>query len=83
MKEVRQTEIEKKIKQQLEVIGCCIFLLIIIGVPSLLTTIVFGSKVALVITLSLAIIVLILTVITVVDIKLKKSKLKELENENS
>lgn len=81
MNEIKKMELEKKIKNESEAIGCYVFLFLIIGVPSLLTTIIFGSKVALVITLSLAIIVSILIPATVIDIKRNKSKLEELEHE--
>ncbi|MCW6682058.1 hypothetical protein NHG29_04130 [Aerococcaceae bacterium NML160702] len=74
-------ELEKKIKNEMEAAGCYAVLLIIIGVPSLLTTIIFGSKVALVITLSVLIIFSILFVMTVSDIKSNKEKLQEMDSE--
>lgn len=83
MNEIKKMELEKKIKNESEAIGCYIMLLLIIGVPSLLTTIIFNSKIAIIITLSLAIIVSILITATVFDIKRNKSKLEELEHENS
>lgn len=81
MNVIKKIELEEKIKNETNAIGCYIFLLLIIGVPSLLTTIIFSSKVALVITLSIATIVLIMILLTVNDIKRNKLKLKELDCE--
>lgn len=81
MKEIKKMELEKKIKIKTEAIGCYIFLLLIIGVPSLLTTFIFSNNVALIITLSLAIIVPIIVSMLVIDIKRNKSKLEELDND--